>query len=119
MEDLQRSELGPGVTVIVSGLESESGMLLNGATGHITRYEEATGRFEVRFRLVNLKPINLKKVALQFNPGDTVEVSGLTDVNGGKSLNGQRGRVKSYIKESGLFQVVLGPKKQMNLRPDN
>lgn len=119
LENLQRPELGPGDTVVVSGLESESGKLLNGERGHIVRYEETTGRFEVRFRLVNFKPSNLKKVALQFNPGDTVEVSGLSEVDGGKLLNGKRGRVTSYIKGSGMFQVCLGPKKQMNLRPDN
>jgi len=115
-ENLTRGELGPGDAVEVSGLESESGKLLNGQRGVITRHCEASDRFEVRFKLVSLGAANLTKVDAAFGPGDGVLVSGLPPESGGKALNGQRGLVTQYLKDSGMFQVRFGPNKAMGLQ---
>jgi len=67
--------LSPGQHVEVFGLESESGRLLNGQLGVITRYAEDRGRFEVRFgaeKLVYLKPQNLKVMRKVDTNGMTV-----------------------------------------------
>merc|ERR1711933_449237 len=48
--------------------------------------------------------------------GDCVVVSGLATESGGKALNGQRGVVTKYVKETGMFQVRFGPSKSMNLK---
>ena len=108
-ENLRRLEMTSGDTVHVFGLESESGKLLNGQEGMITTLKSEAGRFEVRFRLLKLRYDNLRKVALAFSPGDCVQVLGLPNVSGGKMLNGQKGRVTKYVKETGQFQVCLGP----------
>lgn len=118
-ENLCRPEIGPGDTVRVFGLESENGKLLNGQEGMITTLKNQTGRFEVRFRMLKLRYDNLRKVALPFMPGDCVEVCGLPNASGGKVLNGKRGRVTKYVKETGHFQVCLGPSKVMSLKPEN
>lgn len=118
-ENLRRLEMGPGDTVQVFGLESESGKLVNGQEGMITTLRNETGRFEVRFRMLKLCYENLRKVSLSFGPGDCVEIQGLSNVNGGKALNGKRGRVVKYVKETGQFQVCLGPSKLMNVKPEN
>merc|ERR1712226_1230281 len=76
LENLRRPCLGPGDSVEVSGLESESGKLLNGQRGIVTAFVAETGRFQVRFELdkvVNLKPENIER--LELGPGDTVDVS--------------------------------------------
>jgi len=119
IENLCRPEIGPGDAVQVVGLESESGKLLNGQEGMITTLKNENDRFEVRFRMLNMSYENLKKVSLAFIPGDCVEVHGLPNVSGGKMLNGKRGRITKYVKETGQFQVCLGPSKLMSLNSDN
>jgi len=114
-ENLTRPPLGPGVIVEVSGLESENGRLLNGQRGTIKRDLDETSRFEVRFKLVCLSPANLTRAETPLTPGDCVVVSGLAPESGGKMLNGQKGTVTKYLKETGQFQVRFGPTKLMSL----
>jgi len=118
-ENLERLPLGVSDAVAVVGLESETGRLLNGQKGIITQHNEETGRFEVRFKVVNLDVANLTKVALAFQVGDCVEVFGLDAENGGKALNGQKGAISTYVKETSMFGVRFGPNKVMNLKADH
>mmetsp|Transcript_57835 Transcript_57835/g.134712 ORF Transcript_57835/g.134712 Transcript_57835/m.134712 type:complete len:370 (+) Transcript_57835:145-1254(+) len=118
-ENLKRPPVGPGDTILVEGLESETGQLLNGQKGLITRMVEETGRFEVRFRIVCIGAANLSKVELALNPGDGVEVLGLAPESGGKALNGQKGLVVKYLRDSGMYMVKFGPTKSMSLKAEN
>eukprot|EP00411_Alexandrium_monilatum_P021036 CAMPEP_0175223464 /NCGR_PEP_ID=MMETSP0093-20121207/21347_1 /TAXON_ID=311494 /ORGANISM="Alexandrium monilatum, Strain CCMP3105" /LENGTH=370 /DNA_ID=CAMNT_0016517071 /DNA_START=42 /DNA_END=1154 /DNA_ORIENTATION=+ len=118
-ENLTRPPLGPRDTVLAVGLESESGMLLNGQKGFITMHVEETGRFEVQFKLVKLGAEHLTKVDVALSPGDAVEVTGLAPESGGKALNGQKGLITKYLKESGMYHIKFGPSKSMSLKLEN
>lgn len=118
-ENLSRPPLGPGDTVLVVGLESESGRLLNGQKGLAAKQAEESGRWEVEFKVVRLTAESLKKIDLALNPGDAVEVHGLAPESGGKALNGQKGGITMYLKDTGLYQVKFGPTKMMSLKAEN
>mmetsp|Transcript_159444 Transcript_159444/g.487897 ORF Transcript_159444/g.487897 Transcript_159444/m.487897 type:complete len:369 (+) Transcript_159444:54-1160(+) len=118
-ENLKRPDVGPGDVVLVLGLESEAGMLLNGQKGLIARLTEETGRFEVQFKLVRLCREHLTKVDVAMNPGDAVEVHSLAPESGGKALNGQKGVITQYLKQTAMYQVKFGPTKSMSLKADH
>jgi len=116
-DNLVRTSMEPGDTVQAYGLESESGVFLNGQNGSIVEASEE-GRFDVRFATLHLPSGLLTKLELPFAPDDCVEVHGLGEDRGGKQLNGQKGVVAQYVKKTGEFQVRFGLTKAMNLPPE-
>jgi len=50
--------------------------------------------------------------------GDRAEIFGL-ESESGKLMNGQAGRISSYFKDKGRFNVALGPGKFVSIKPEN
>mmetsp|Transcript_120547 Transcript_120547/g.218987 ORF Transcript_120547/g.218987 Transcript_120547/m.218987 type:complete len:722 (-) Transcript_120547:58-2223(-) len=104
--------------VQVSGLESESGKMLNGQKGVVATYLEDVGRYEVILpnKRAKLKPENLSATSIQCF--DRVLVCGL-ESEGGRQMNGQTATVVRLIEDTGRFEVRLSSGKLVGLKLDN
>lgn len=78
----------PGQCVEVFGLESESGRVLNGQTGIVSRCLDSSGRVEVRFaeKTVALRAACLRQVTFSFGAPEAAEAA--AEVGGAPSAPG-------------------------------
>lgn len=117
-----RPALFHGVQVTIIGLTNAT--QLNGEGGVIVRYNAVNGRWEAQlnstseikaFRAENLRPAG----ELALEPGETVRVHGLTSETG-KLLNGQVGKVVSYVHTQSRYEVQFTDGDDTKaLRPEN
>jgi len=105
----RRMTLSIGAEVTLVGLKKAAE--LNGEAATIMRYNVLTGRWEATvkrtgetkaFRAENLRPLG----EVLFSAGDDVVVMGLQSETG-RLLNGQDGKVVSYLHDGARYEVML------------
>merc|ERR1719247_3677313 len=105
----RKMTLSIGAEVTLVGLKSASE--LNGEAATIARYNVLTGRWEATlnrtgetkaFRAENLRPVG----EVVFSVGDDVVIDGLQS-EAGKVLNGQVGKIVSYLHDGARYEVWI------------
>lgn len=108
-ENLQ--QIVPGVTL--RNIEADES--LNGKSGTLLKFDPAKDRYTVSLnalrRVLSVRPDNIV-----LPPGTCVTIR---DVQSKPQLNGKRGTVRTFDRESGRFVVQLSPTEQVKLRPAN
>lgn len=112
----EEKPLQPGDSVEVRGLESESGMKLNGRKGSILEFVEASGRFKVELgpeEVVSIKAGNLVRLKAEEQASEPEEEKRSRSKSSSSSASASRPRKSKKRRKESLEDMDLTPEEKL------